>query len=354
MLLYTDKLSSAFLFCLLLKRQVTLGYLVTNIKGEGFMQNKLGLFLIATMLFTNISGLMGITQGGGILGEKSTVVKTPELVKTEEIDNSAENDIDEEAEENEILEKETKENEEIMENEETIEETEKNCIYNVSFPTGSTAHLDPDNLSGKGQIFSDKYEVENYGNTDIAIKIKNIDAHYWLRSEVYELTDEEVSDGHSGVKKLNINIVWKNEKENTEEVLNVVEGTSDEYVLFLRASEYDENGDFIELNEGSKGVFYFTGSLKSDPWTLWEDDKITICFDYEIINVEEEKEESVEEEKEQEETESAEEEKQEESESTEEEVKQGESELVEEEAELEERKLQKDFEGAMEGMNSDL
>ncbi len=182
-----------------------------------------------------------------------------------------------------------------IENEKEEEAQEDTDVYNVSFPTDSRAYLDPDNLSGRGQIFSEDFKIENYGNTDVAIKIKNIEVYYRSTEEVYELSETEVTDRTSDIKRLNVDIVWRNEKENTEKVLNVAEGTFDELVLDLKASKYDEDGSFMELDEGSVGLFYFTGSVNSNPGLVWEDGEITISFGYEVVKIEEEKEQAPEE-----------------------------------------------------------
>lgn len=231
------------------------------------MQRIVAFIIVAVMIYCGGTEIMGYT-----------VAKASENIEAEEAE--------EEITENEDIDEET-------ENEEIDEEMKKECIYNVSFPTGSKAFLDPENLSGKGQIFSDDFKVENYGNTDVAIKIKNIEVYYKSTGEVYEFSEEEVSDRHSYVKKLNVDVVWRNEQENAEKVLSVLEGASDEYVLFLKASEYDENEDFIRLNDGSTGLFYFTGTLNSNPDIVWEDGEVVVSFDYEIENVEENVEENI-------------------------------------------------------------
>lgn len=168
--------------------------------------------------------------------------------------------------------------------EENIENSEE-IVYSVLFPASIHAYLDPGNLSSRGQIFSEHYTVENYGNTDIAIKIKNIDIHCWSTEDIYEFSEEEVTDNHSRTKKLNVNMVWKNETENTKKILNVSSNTSEEYVIYLKAAEYDENGEYVSLNKGGIGEFYFTGTLNSNPNLEWEDGEITVNFDYEIINI---------------------------------------------------------------------
>ena len=161
---------------------------------------------------------------------------------------------------------------------------ELNCIYNVSFPANTTAYFDPDNLSGKGQVFSNPYTVENYGNTDVAIKIKNIDIEYNSTETIYEFGEEEAEDSLSNVKRLHINMVWVNESENTEKVLKIMEGAPEEEVLVLRAAEYDEEGKFVSLKEGGTGAFYFTGTVEASSGAVWEDGEVTVRFDYEIVN----------------------------------------------------------------------
>lgn len=152
------------------------------------------------------------------------------------------------------------------------EEPPKDILYNVSFPTDIRAHLDPGNLSGRGQVFSDCYTVENYGNRDVAIKIKNI--------ELYD------ADSHSKVKEtVDVDMVWKNEAEQMETVLHVAEGIQDEYVLFLAAAEYGRCSEFLSLRENSSGFFYFTGTFHSDADIVEEDGKMTARFDYEIVHV---------------------------------------------------------------------
>lgn len=189
------------------------------------------------------------------------------------------------APETDAEEKSTEESAETAEEDGTeAEKREQNdVIYNVSFPTGVKAFLDPGNLSGRGQIFSDRYAVENYGNTDIAILIRNIDVHYRSEEELYELTDEVIADFHSGVKKMNVEMVWENENEKTENSLHVLEGETDTQVLILRAAEYDENGEFVKLADGGRGAFYFTGTMNGNPGIVWENGEIAVDFNYEIF-----------------------------------------------------------------------
>lgn len=181
----------------------------------------------------------------------------------------------------------------------------QDILYNVSLPADSTAYLDPGNISGRGQIFSEQYKVENYGNTDISIKIKDIDIYCKFSERLYEFSENEIADSSPSdsipsdnsfvdsdpaVKKLHVEMVWKNENGEPEKVLNVSEGVADEDVLHLKAAEYDDDGGFVELNDGGTGSFFFRGTVDPDPGLVWEDGEIVIRFNYEIVNTDEEEE----------------------------------------------------------------
>lgn len=270
------------------------------------MKQKLAFLFIALLINSDIFGWMSVSSYNKIVNRIDRQRGISAFIETTETGEGKKEVIVEESEQEELTEEEIDDSHLILEekqndgkgldekteNEESAEmgkvdgDNEVECIYNVAFPTNSKAYLDPENLSGRGQIFSDDFKVENYGNTDIAIKIKNIDVFYRTTEEVYELTETKVSDMTSDVKKINVDVVWKNEIENTERVLNVIEGIHDEYVLVLKASSYDANNNFIGLNEGSIGSFYFTGTVNSNPELSWEDSEVIVSFEYEMIKIE--------------------------------------------------------------------
>mgnify|MGYP001035109783 FL=1 len=150
---------------------------------------------------------------------------------------------------------------------------EEDTIFKVLIPASTRAFLDPDDLSGRGQIFSDRYEVENYGNTDVAIKIKNIEIHCESETGVSE---------ESAVERLNVDMVW--ESEHDQRILHVAEGAYDEYVIWLEAAVYEGDEGNEKLGQESIGRFYFTGTVDSDPGIDWEAHEITVVFSYEIVN----------------------------------------------------------------------
>lgn len=198
----------------------------------------------------------------------------------------------------EIEDERTSKKEEQSENEETVKSKENvrtqadmgqaPAVYRVSFPTDIKATLDPGNVSGSGQVFSERYKVENYGNTDVAIKIKNINVWYTSEEELYVFTDEEVKDNNSGVKKLHINMIWESENGGWVKEFPISEGAADECVLVLKAAQYDDAGNFVRIQEGGRGFFYYTGSMSADPKLSWKAGECTLQFDYELLDAEKE------------------------------------------------------------------
>ena len=160
---------------------------------------------------------------------------------------------------------------------------ENHNIYSVSFPTRTMAYLDPGNLSGEGQIFSEQYIVENYGNTDVVVRINNIKIESYSPESIYEFSHDEIIDNQTEEKKLNVNMVWENDGDKSEKILNVIEGVADEDVLRLKAAEYDENGEFISLRESSRGRFYFTGTLNTNANIVWQEKDFSVRFNYELV-----------------------------------------------------------------------
>ena len=165
-------------------------------------------------------------------------------------------------------------------------QNEEEAIINVSVPRNIHGCLHPENFSGKGGVYSDKSEIINYGNRDVVVKIKKINAFYKEDKGLYEFSENTVGDEGPNIKKMNIDMVWENESEDMQKVLNVIDGQVDEYVLYLKASKYDENNRFVELNDGSVGIFYVRGTLNQNLDIQWNDNEIALQLDYRIQSVE--------------------------------------------------------------------
>ncbi|MEZ3495240.1 MAG: hypothetical protein K1W38_23845, partial [Lachnospiraceae bacterium] len=100
---------------------------------------------------------------------------------------------------------------------------------------------------------------------------------------IYEFSHDEIIDNQTEEKKLNVNMVWENDGDKSEKILNVIEGVADEDVLILKAAEYDENGEFISLRESSRGRFYFTGTLNTNANIVWQEKDFSVRFNYELV-----------------------------------------------------------------------
>lgn len=230
-----------------------------------------------------------------ITSEKSSPEEATEAATEEEITEEA---IEAKSDESTLEESTLEESTEAANDESTTEEatettTEANVeiadtVYIVNFPTSVKAYLDPENLSGLGEIFSQKYQIANYGNTDVAIKINNIDVIYNFTQELYEFSDEAVEEDGSDKKIMNIQMIWDNKNENIEKVLDIEEGKNDEYVIYLKAAKYDENGNFVEINPAGRGEFYFSGSINSNHNINWFNGELSVNFGYSIIDAEKE------------------------------------------------------------------
>lgn len=190
----------------------------------------------------------------------------------------------------------TEENQEKDDNESTLNEesenqetfsSEDNVIYNVSFPANIRVQLDPGNLLGKGQVFSERYKVENFGNTDVTIKIKNIEVFSSVEKESYNFSETEMTEEPFQTKKICVDMTWENKDGADRKVLPVENGTPNEYVIKLDAARQDKD---------SIGYFYFTGTMNTSPYINWESANIRVTFHYEILSPMDMEEENFEEE----------------------------------------------------------
>lgn len=167
-------------------------------------------------------------------------------------------------------------------------------ISKVEIPTKVHVNMDIDEGRGGGEISSERYDIVNHGNRDIAIKIKNIRFSYRAPQDAYEVngeTNKEISaQKDPKTKKINVDIIWENEDESQRKVLKPTDGKMDEYVLYLKAAKYGKNGEFKGLNVGSKGTFRFAGSIESEPGLEWNAQEIALGLDYEIVNMGEQQE----------------------------------------------------------------
>ena len=159
-------------------------------------------------------------------------------------------------------------------------------ITKVKLPTSTHVYLNPENLLGKGEIFSDDYRVSNCSNHDILIKIKNIRSSQKTGRDIYRLSEDTPNDIYAEKVKVNLDMVWKSKY--TEKTLEVTERDADEAVIYLEAAQYNNEGEFLKVKDGSEGIFYFTGTLDGNLNVPWENSGAMLNFEYEIVDDENE------------------------------------------------------------------
>lgn len=191
---------------------------------------------------------------------------------------------------NEIVSDESEKDDDDSLSENNVKESslEKSEISKVKIPMSTRVYLNPENLLGKGQIFSDNYNVSNHGSQDILIKIKDIKVFQNSDQDLYSLSEETPNDTYSDQVKVNLDMVWKNKSENVKRILNINDDEINESVIYLEKARYSKDGKFLGLNNASKGVFYFTGTLDENVNFQWENSGARISFEYEIVDDEEE------------------------------------------------------------------
>lgn len=169
-----------------------------------------------------------------------------------------------------------------------IQEDEKS-ITKISIPTNVKIYLNPENIGEKGEVFSENYEIVNYGVNDVAIKIKNISAMFRQKRNSYEFfesgKEKTVEEMISNTEKVNIDMIWENDSGEFRKNLKIVNGKTDESVLYLKATEGNKNVELQSLDNNSKGKFYFSGTLGDDPNIQWENIALLVEFEYEIIQM---------------------------------------------------------------------
>lgn len=208
----------------------------------------------------DVSGEMGASESENILGEwEASDVDMYEISEENETEEKEVTVSSEDAD----LQSKNKEADLQSENKEA-------AVINVSFPEKIQIYLDPERIQGKGDIYSDEYKIVNHGDTDVIIRIKKTNVFYKKRRKM---------QGYPEVEGLNVDIVWDNGVKNAERSLVKTEGDTDEYVLYLKASGYNENED-------NEATFHFTGTIDEASAVQWDEDNLALQFTYKVESAE--------------------------------------------------------------------
>lgn len=157
-------------------------------------------------------------------------------------------------------------------------------IVNVKVPENISFVIDPFEVNGRGQIFSDDLPVTNFSNVDVIVKIKSL--HYTFKNDTDFVCLDQPYDyfSHSTLKA--VNMLLKSDVPEFEDF--VITNRVDEapsFEFYLAASTYDETNTWMSLNEGSEMKFSLGGTVSEAPDIPWESDDIILTIDFDVTPI---------------------------------------------------------------------
>ncbi|MCL2718590.1 MAG: hypothetical protein FWE14_07390 [Lachnospiraceae bacterium] len=182
-------------------------------------------------------------------------------------------------------------------------ESEGNVEIQVAIPTTIDFYLDPLNVTGLGTIFSPDYSIINYSNVDVILEISGLaysfsdngsfmsynrpltnedDSYYknvfmFLRHIVNPLID---LDGD--IADITVEQLYDNQNDDFI-ITDQTEGSI--LTIILKAANYDDNGNFLSLNEDSIFLFSIMGDITSGENEVWKsgDLKINMVYSWKAL-----------------------------------------------------------------------
>jgi len=153
--------------------------------------------------------------------------------------------------------------------EETIaDETDTETIINVSVPTNLDFKIDPFEIAGRGQIYSDDYIIQNVGATDVLMTISQVQVIFANEYDFQAVAHEIDYDYQSPVKTVYM-------------VLNI--NSSPLIITDSAIGEYE-----TILLDGDKLKLSVSGNLNMFPAERWRDGDIKILLSYSLELIESE------------------------------------------------------------------
>ncbi|MCL2050604.1 MAG: hypothetical protein FWG91_02570 [Lachnospiraceae bacterium] len=138
----------------------------------------------------------------------------------------------------------------------------------VAIPLSLDFILDPYNISGQGTLFAPEYSIANYSNIDIELEIHDLAYSFSDNGDFLSLTEAPNQDEEAQEKMVFMFLRHLMEPQNDDFIIT---DQADGAVLSIRleAANYDENGEFVSLNESSIFRFTIMGAVTnglSAPW----------------------------------------------------------------------------------------
>ncbi|MDR1560414.1 MAG: hypothetical protein LBS84_12115 [Clostridiales bacterium] len=165
---------------------------------------------------------------------------------------------------------------------------EINTNLNVVTPTLVTMNIDPFNMRDKGQIYSERYVFENRGENDVALTFTPSEIEFADDAGVYPLSIPFTDSGELKDSELKAVYITLNfDREDCEPIL-LTDNIMDEQTIILKASRFNENGNFMELSEDSQLTIWFSGDMNEMTLTEWDSDDIKLQIYYNLLSIDRE------------------------------------------------------------------
>ncbi len=172
-------------------------------------------------------------------------------------------------------------------------------VLNVSFPTSLDFYIDSHDLTGNGTLFSPAYEIVNYSSLDVII---SVDSLYYTLPEDSQIEtcsvppDKDDENSERAVfmmfrpvspaeldededKLIGGEPDWLMSRRDNDYIIS--EASEDTAIkIYLEAADYDEDGNFISLNEQSTFRFALVGDVRSDSSDEWQSGDISFKIVY--------------------------------------------------------------------------
>lgn len=146
-------------------------------------------------------------------------------------------------------------------------EVADNPVISVVVPTSFMMTIDPYELNDRGTIYSEEWQMINKSSVDIDVAITET-----------ELTINR--DGYN-ISQKNCRMYINYKMAEDVRKIELPEGVTNHLMEFqMKASVYDENGEYVESGENSIATFSVDGSISEGSETYWKSGDISIFMAY--------------------------------------------------------------------------
>lgn len=146
-------------------------------------------------------------------------------------------------------------------------------VLNVAVPLTVSIVIDPFEISGKGQIYSDLYEITNFGDADVLLTFTDIQVTFADDTNFEALAKPFDDRTDSDLKSIYLLLNFG--RDNITPVAITDPAREDDITIPLAGNQADANGNsFLS--------FYFSGNVNHLPEVGWKDGDVKISISYKL------------------------------------------------------------------------